>query len=107
MRKTNKITDLEHNEGKKVKIVGKVSNIMWQHMFAGHPSHFTENYIDLEGNCQIVVFSKKKITCKNKVEITGKVVIVRSDASNPNVKIHDEFHEYQIIADSWKCEEGN
>lgn len=104
---TSKITDLENNVGKRVKIVGKVSNIMWQHMFAGHPSHMFENYIDLEGNIQIVVFTKQKITCKNKVEIKGKVVNVESDFGNPNVKISDKFVEYQIIADSWKCIESN
>lgn len=103
----SKITDLENKVGKKVKILGKVSNVMWQHMFAGHPSHTVENYIDLEGNCQIVVFTKQKIICKNRVEIIGKVVVVESDVGNPNVKIHDEFREYQIIADSWKCVEGN
>jgi len=99
----NKIIDFENNLGKTIKITGRVAKALWQHQTSRVNSHSIENYIDLEDRLQIVVYTKTPINCKNEVEIKGKIIKVESDFGNPNVKISDEYFEYQLIADSWKC----
>ncbi len=72
-------------------------------VFIGDYTHI--NYIDLENNSQTVVYTKKPISCKEKVEISGKVVKVEG-TKDPRSKISDDdYCEYHLISDSWKCVE--
>jgi len=98
-----KRSDLERNVGKKVKIQGKISNVMWQHFTMKTINHPYMNYIDLDETLQIVVYSKEEITCKTNVELIGELIKVGNKENDPRYKIHDEFFEYQLIVDSWKC----
>ena len=98
-----KRTDLERNVGKKVKIQGKISNVMWQHFTIKTIEHPYMNYIDLNETLQIVAYSKEEINCKTNVELTGELIKVGTKGTDPRQKIHDEFFEYQLIVDSWKC----
>jgi len=94
---------LENNVGNIVKVKGRISKVIWQHMTALINSHPHMNYFDLADNYQIIVYTKDQISCEGKIEITGKVMKLESDYKNPEVKISDKFAEYHIIADSWKC----
>lgn len=60
------------------------------------------DYFDLDGNYQIVVYSKEPISRKGKIELTGEVIKVEGKSKDPRSKIHDDFSEYQLIVDSWK-----
>ena len=94
---------LEKNVGNTITVQGKIAVAFWQHMTRYFDSHPNMIYFDLEDGYQILVYCKKNIVCKGKIEITGKVIKLESESKNPNVKIHDKFSEYHIIVDSWRC----
>ena len=98
-----KRSDLERNIGKKVKIQGKVSNVMWQHFTINTDEHPYMNYIDINETLQIIVYTKEEITCKTNIELIGEIIKVENKGNDPKSKIHDEFSEFHLIVDSWKC----
>ena len=99
----SKRTYLENNVGNIVKVKGRISKVIWQHMTAHIISHPHMNYFDLADSYQIIVYTEDQISCEDMIEITGKVTKLESDYNNLDVKISDKFTEYHIIADSWKC----
>jgi len=94
--------DFENKVGKIVKIKGRVAEEIWQHMTTIVNSHNNMEYFDLDGNYQIVVYSREPISRKGKIELTGEVIKVEGKSKDPRSKIHDDFSEYQLIVDSWK-----
>ncbi len=92
----------EENEGKTIKIVGKISNIMWQHVQTYIEANPTINYVDLEDGFQIIIYTKEPIPCPENVEILGKVIKV-GGSKDPRSKISDGHCEYHVIAETWKC----
>ncbi len=92
---------LAENEGKIIKLTGKISNIMWQHIHRFIDTHPHDNYFDLEDGFQIIIYSKDPISCSDKVEIEGKVIKVEG-INEPDSKAsgHSEYH---IKVDTWKC----
>ncbi len=99
----NKRSDFEQHVGKKVKIQGKISNVMWQHLTIITKDHPYMKYVDIDETFQVVAYSKEEITCETNVELMGEIIKVGNKESDPKYKIHDEFFEYQVIVDSWKC----
>jgi len=97
--------DLTNNIEKKVKIVGEMGKAIWQHLTTYIESHPFMNYFDLQDGHQIVIYTKEEISCKEKIELKGKIIKVESQHKNPRSKISDRFSEYQLITDSWKCVE--
>lgn len=95
--------DFEINIGKKVKIIGKLAEEIWQHITTFVESHPYMNYFDLDDGHQIVIYTKDEISCKGKLETTGKLIKVESKHKNPRSKITDKYFEYQLLVDSWKC----
>ncbi len=99
--------DFENNVGKIVKIKGRVAVEIWQHMTTIVNSHNNMDYFDLDGNYQIVVYSKEPLSRKGKIELTGEVIKVEGKSKDPRSKIHDDFSEYQLIVESWKSIESD
>ena len=94
----------ENNIGKLIKITGKVAKAIWQHIIIQVDSYPNMNYIDLNEDHQIVVYSKGEISCADDVEMVGKVIKVTGKSKDPRSKINDEnYFEYQFVAESWKC----
>ena len=103
-----KYEDFENNIGKIVKIKGKVATAIWQHLIIQADGYPYMNYIDLDENYQIVVYSKSQIVCENDLEMIGEVLKVKGGSKDPRSKIHDDiYYEFQFNADSWKCFEQN
>ncbi len=99
-----KFEDFENNVGKIVKIKGKVATAIWQHLIIQADGYPNMNYIDLDENYQIVVYTKSQITCENDLEMIGEVLKVKGGSKDPRSKIHDDIYfEFQFTADSWKC----
>ena len=99
--------DFENNVGKIVKIKGRVAEEIWQHMTTIVNSHNNMEYFDLDGNYQIVVYSKEPLSKNEMIELTGKVIKVEGKSKDPRSKIHDDFSEYQLIVESWKSIESD
>ena len=97
--------DLINNLKKKVKIIGEIGKAIWQHLTTYIDSHPFMNYFDLNDGHQIVIYTKDSISCREKIELVGKIIKVESQHKNPRSKISDRFSEYQLITDSWKCVE--
>ncbi|MHA1931580.1 MAG: hypothetical protein ACW96X_03515 [Promethearchaeota archaeon] len=97
--------DLINNLEKKVKIIGEIGKVIWQHLTTYMDSHPFMNYFDLNDGHQIVIYTKESISCREKIELIGKIIKVESQHKNPRSKISDRFSEYQLITDSWKCVE--
>ena len=98
-----KYSDFEGNVDEKVKIIGKVAQEIWQHLTIFSDSHPFMNYFDLNDGYQIVIYTKDSLSCDDKIEIMGKLIKVEGKRKNPRSKIHDEYFEYQLLVDSWKC----
>jgi len=100
-------SDFKNNLGKQVKIIGKIAKQIWQHLTTLLDSHPYMNYFDLDDGYQIVIYTKDSISCKENIEIVGKLIKVGGKRKNPRSKINDEYFEYQLIVDSWKCLEND
>lgn len=101
-----KYSDFEGNVGEIVNIVGKIAKEIWQHLTAFFDTFPYMNYFDLEDGYQIVIYSKNSISCEEKLEINGKLIKTEGRRKNPRSKINDEYFEYQLLVDSWKCLES-
>lgn len=100
---STKVNDFEKNLGEMIQINGTVSKVMWQHFTINIDTHPHVNYIDIDDMHQIIVYSKSQIKCKKNVEIVGELIKIENKSKDPRYKIHDEYYEYQLIANSWKC----
>jgi len=99
----SKYSDFKSNLGKQVKIIGKIAKEIWQHLTMFVESHPYMNYFDLDDGHQMVIYTKDDMSCKEKLETTGKLIKVESKHKNPRSKISDKYFEYQLLVDSWKC----
>jgi hypothetical protein len=97
--------DFESNVGKEVRIRGKIASEIWQHLTIFVDTHPFMTYFDLDDAHQIVIYSKNEISCKERIEIIGKLIEVESQHKNPRSKISDTYFEYQIIVNSWMVNE--
>ena len=91
--------DLSDYVGKKVIVLGKISDIQWQHTINYIKTHPVILYFDMD-DTQIVIYSKKEINSKEQLKISGKVikVIWKSEKAGDE----SEFAEYHIIADNYE-----
>ncbi len=103
MIEISKYSDFEGNVGKTVKIIGKLSKVIWQHLTAFIDSHPYMNYFDLEDDYQIVLYSTDSILCEEKLEVKGELIKTEGSRKNPRSKVNDKYFEYQLLVDSWKC----
>ena len=94
--------NFKENVGKTITIKGEITGIMWQHYAGSFEGYPYTNYVDLEENPQIIIYSKEPIEHKGKIEVTGEIVQVGHEATDENVKIQEEFWEYHMLVDSWK-----
>ncbi len=93
------------NIGKEITLRGRISRIPWQHligMFDGYPMN---DYFDIEGGSQIVIYFKESITCTGPVEVRGTVVEVGGGSKRPG-KADATYKELHLLVDSWKCIEN-
>ncbi len=102
-----KYSDFEGNVEEAVKIIGKIAKEIWQHLTTFIDSYPYMNYFDLDDGYQIVIYSKDSISCEEKLEIHGKLIKTEGKRKNPRSKINDEYFEYQLLVDSWKCLEND
>ncbi|UCC19207.1 MAG: hypothetical protein JSV62_14060 [Promethearchaeota archaeon] len=98
-----KYSDFEGNVGKIVRIIGKISEVIWQHLTTFIDTHPFMSYFDLEDEYQIVIYTKDSISCEKKLEIIGTLIKTEGKRKNPRSKINDEYFEYQLLVDAWKC----
>ena len=105
MNTISNYSELVDNLEQKVMIVGEIAKAIWQHLTTIVDSHPFMLYFDLHDGHQIVIYTKEEISCKEKIELIGKIIKVESQHKNPRSKISDKFSEYQLITDSWKCVE--
>ena len=103
MKTITNYSDFEGNVGNIVKIIGKIAKKIWQHLTTFIDSHPFMFYFDLDDDYQIVIYTKDSLSCNEKIEIVGKLIKVEGKRKNPRSKIYDEYFEYQLLVDSWKC----
>ncbi|MBD3196245.1 MAG: hypothetical protein GF317_14400 [Candidatus Lokiarchaeota archaeon] len=96
---------LAENQGKIVEIEGTVSNIMRQHIQIHKETHSYSQYIDLEDGYQTITYTKDEINCEGAIKIKG-IVIEVTGSPDPRSKVSEDYAEYHIIANSWKCIEN-
>ncbi len=91
---------LKENINQEISIVGKISEIMWQHMMAYEPDYPEILYFDpKDGGVQIVLYSKTLITNKSEkyLKVFGKVKEIKSSRQKGQ-KIEDgDYREYHLI----------
>ena len=95
-----KAGELSKYVGQKVSVDGKISTIMWQHIMGFYKTHPWHNYFDFD-KTQIVVYSKKKITEKGKIRVSGTVVELKGGGApkGKKTKVDESYKEYHILAD--------
>ena len=96
---------LSEKIGQNVSIVGKISDIMWQHMVSYESDYPEILYFDPKnGDNQIVLYTKAKIENKpNKfLRVYGKVKEIKG-TSQKGQKIDDgDYREYHLIVDRFE-----
>jgi hypothetical protein len=93
-------SDLRSRVGEKVVLVGRVSQMPWQHMIRGDLKKQAA-YIDLEGRGQIVAYAKGSISCPGAVVLRGTVLLTEGSSKRPGSK--EVCSEVQLDVESWQC----
>ena len=63
MNTISNYSDLVDNLEQNVAIVGEIAKAIWQHLTTYVDSHPFMNYFDLNDGHQIVIYTKKEISC--------------------------------------------
>ena len=85
-----------------ITIEGTISSIPWQHMMGMFENYTFSEYLDLDNNEQIVIYSKTQILRRNaRIKATGKIIKLRGRSKRPNKIDDDEHFEYQMLIDNW------
>jgi len=85
--------------GKKVSLVGLVSNTPWQHLMAPPATHPYSTYFDVE-RLQIVLYSKAPLKVSGALEVRGTVLKV---SGRPKRSGSDATQtEYHLRLDGWR-----
>ncbi len=96
---------LKEKIGQEVSVVGKISDIMWQHMIKYEPDYPEILYFDPKnGDAQIVLYAKTQIENKpNKyVKVFGIVKEIKS-SHQKGQKIEDgDYREYHLIVNRYE-----
>ena len=96
---------LKEKIGQEISIVGKISDIMWQHMITYEPDYPEILYFDPKnGGAQIVLYSKTQIKNKHNkyVKVFGKVKEIKSSLQKGQ-KIEDgDYREYHLIVNRYE-----
>ena len=86
--------------GKEVAVVGKVSQMPWQHMIRSDTGKQAE-YIDVEEGGQIVAYVGSAIACGRPVLLEGKVLLTEGSSKRPGSK--ERVGEIQLDVARWTC----
>lgn len=89
-------------QGDRVTVVGKVSQVPWQHMVDVRPGK-TAEYFDLPGGGQIVVYVAGNLPPGKKLELSGRVLVLEGTSKRPGSK--EVATERQLDVESWKAAE--
>lgn len=89
-------------KGERVTVVGKVSQMPWQHMIDVRPGK-TAEYFDLPSGGQIVVYVAGTLPPGKKLELTGKVLVIEGTSKRPGSK--EVATERQLDVESWRAVE--
>lgn len=92
--------DLKNFVGKKVVVDGMISEIPWQHLMNPPSTHPVKIYFDV-GKFQIVIYTKKKISCGKTLKVFGTVIQLQG--AGKGSKVDETYTEYHVVVDSWKC----
>jgi hypothetical protein len=87
--------------GKEITIQGKIAVEIWQHPIGPSSEYPIDTYFDVEGEAQIVVYSKNEMGPPgSKLSLTGKVIELSALSKNPMGR--EEYKVYHFCADSWE-----
>lgn len=89
--------------GEEITLTGNISKIPWQHLIQFVSDRVHINYFDLENGEQIVIYSRKPITCRGKMKINGEVILTKGSSKRPQKIDVETYQEYQLLVDSWEC----
>ncbi|MCX7024943.1 MAG: hypothetical protein NT080_10020 [Spirochaetes bacterium] len=85
--------------GERVRILGSVSELPWQHLIADLPGR-TPYYFDI-GTYQIVVYFPDEPAAGEKLYVYGTVLEVSGGGKSPS-KSAERFTEYHVACDFWE-----
>ncbi|MHA1745733.1 MAG: hypothetical protein ACTSWW_07025 [Promethearchaeota archaeon] len=91
---------LKEKIGQDVSLVGKISDIMWQHMIAYEPDYPEILYFDPKnGGPQIVIYAKTQIENKPRkyLKVFGKVKEIRATSQKGQKIVDENYREYHLI----------
>jgi hypothetical protein len=86
--------------GKEVCVVGKISQIPWQHMIRPDLGKDAQ-YIDLEEGGQIVAYMRGMSSCAQPLLLEGKVLLTEGESKRPGSK--ERTSELQLDVSRWTC----
>jgi hypothetical protein len=89
---------------KEITLYGRIAQVINQHLIEASKKESV--YIDLEdGGDQIVAYVPHPLSCRGRVELTGKRIEVKGPAKRPGreTKVDDSYSEMQMDVSRWRC----
>ncbi len=87
--------------GDTVEVVGKISDMPWQHLVGMHEFYPYFYYIDIENGGQIVAYSAEEIVCGSDIRLSGEVIEAGGNSKRPGSD--EEYRELQLLVHSFDC----
>lgn len=93
--------DLRGRVGDTVALLGRVSNMPWQHMIRADMGGKVPEYFDLEDRSQIVVYAEGGLRCGEPILLRGTVLLTEGSSKRPGSK--EVGSEIQMDVAGWRC----
>jgi hypothetical protein len=95
------VADLRGRVGEAVALLGRVSNMPWQHMIRADMGGKVPEYFDLEDRSQIVVYAAGGLRCGGPILLRGAVLLTEGSSKRPGSK--EVGSEIQLDVAAWRC----
>ena len=97
--RVDNILSLKDYEGKKVELVGKISETPWQHLVGFFHDYPYIEYFDVE-DYQIIIYAKEQIENRSLIRVKGTVIKIEGHSKRPS-KTGDNYNEYHLLVDEY------
>lgn len=91
---------LREKAGNRISVMGRISDVPWQHIIAGFDDCPYSYYFDF-GDDQTVIYCSEEIACTGEIIVYGTVVEVGTRSKKPGDDTR--YTEFQIRVDRVDC----
>jgi hypothetical protein len=100
--KLDSTVGMDGYEGKRIELIGRLSETPWQHLISNPEGYDFSYYFDV-AESQIVIYTMTPLDCRGRLIVRGTVVKVQGSSKRPGSKADGSYVEFHLAVDQWEC----